>query len=220
MTLPALVLFDIAGTLIRDTGLTLDAYQVVLEDAGLPFDAAWLREHIGCRKESVFEELLLMHGHSIDSAADMAQRFALHIDTAIEAQPPVVQPGVEETFDWLRASSIRTGLITGFHASTAEWIRSAADWMPDVVVGSDEVANGRPAPDLVHEAMRRTGVEDVQLVAVVGDTPRDLELGHSAGCGWNIGVATGSYRLDELEPFPHTHLLESMLPLVDIFIAD
>ena len=207
---PALVLFDIAGTLIGDTGLTMGSYEAVLTQEKMPFDPAWLRERIGCRKESVFLELLQVSGCELDSAHELASRFAAHINSSIERNPPPVLPGVLETFSMLHANGCAVGLVTGFNVSTARRLRDAAGWTPDVIVGSDEVPAGRPAPDLVHEAMRRAQVEDVGRVACVGDTPRDLCMGEAAGCRWNVGVATGSYTLKELGGHPHTALIASM----------
>ncbi len=58
----------------------------------------------------------------------------------------------------------------------------------DASVTSDEVPQGRPHPDLILEAMKRTGVEDVASVMKVGDTPSDLLEGTAAGCGMVVGV--------------------------------
>ena len=60
MSRPDLVLFDIAGTLVADTGLTLKTYRSVLADAGLPCDTQWLRSRYGCGKNEVFSELLAL----------------------------------------------------------------------------------------------------------------------------------------------------------------
>jgi len=89
----------------------------------------------------------------------------------------------------------------------------------DGSITSDEVAKGRPHPDMIYRAMELTGVTDVEAVAKVGDTLSDLQEGTAAGCGWVIGVTTGAYSHEELQKGPHTHLvqhLSEMLPLVGI----
>ncbi len=207
---PAMVLFDIAGTLVGDTGLTMSAYRSVLEDEGMPFDAGWLRDRIGCQKLAVFAELLRMHDRDVVAAGRLADRFASSINASIMDDPPPVLPGVHETFSILHDHGCGIGLVTGFHASTARCLQEVSGWSPDVIVGSDEVAEGRPAPDLVLEAMRRFGIERVDDVAVVGDTPRDLMMASAAGCGWGVGVSTGPYTADELRAHPHTSILASM----------
>jgi phosphonatase-like hydrolase len=213
---PELVLFDIAGTLIHDSSRTVDAYREVLDAEGIPMNPDWIREHIGCSKTTVFEELLGMHGRSLDAAQGLARRFAQALEASMAVDPPEPFPEVEHLLALLREAGIPVALITGFDVGTAEFIRATCQWSVHAVVGSDEVARGRPAPDLVLEAMRRCEIDEVSRVAVVGDTPRDLQLGAAAGCGWNIGVASGSYSKEELRSHAHTHVLASLEELPEV----
>ena len=213
---PELVLFDIAGTLIHDSSRTVDAYREVLDAEGIPMNPDWIREHIGCSKTAVFEELLIMHGRSPDAAQGLARRFAQALEASMAVDPPEPFPEVDDLLALLCRADIPVALITGFDAGTAEFIRGTCQWSVHAVVGSDEVARGRPAPDLVLEAMRRCEIDEVSRVAVVGDTPRDLQLGAAAGCGWNIGVASGSYSKEELRSHAHTHVLASLEELPEV----
>jgi beta-phosphoglucomutase-like phosphatase (HAD superfamily) len=88
-----------------------------------------------------------------------------------------------------------------------------------VVVASDEVAHGRPAPDLIYEAMRRAGADDPGRVGVCGDTPSDLEAGHAAGCSMIVGVGHGTHTLEELAAHKHTHLFEDLMGLARLAAA-
>ncbi|MDG1899774.1 MAG: HAD hydrolase-like protein [Phycisphaerales bacterium] len=217
---PSLVVFDIAGTLIHDSTRTLDAYRSVLDREGLPIDVDWIQARIGCSKVSVFEELLRREGRDDVDAQVLARWFAESFESSLASIPPEPFSGVDPLFARLRRDGVGIALVTGFDASTAECIRSSCGWSVDAVVGSDQVPRGRPAPDLVVEAMRRTSVGDVAEVAVVGDTPRDLRMAHAAGCGWNIGVATGASSMDELLGHPHTHLLESLEEMSQVLEPD
>jgi phosphoglycolate phosphatase-like HAD superfamily hydrolase len=53
-------------------------------------------------------------------------------------------------------------------------------------------------------------VSDPQRVAKVGDTPVDLEEGWNAGCGMIVGVTRGTHGREELERYPHTHLIDTI----------
>ncbi|MBM43964.1 MAG: hypothetical protein CMJ36_02980 [Phycisphaerae bacterium] len=219
MSRPALVLFDIAGTLVADTGLTLKAYRSVLADADLPCDPDWLRSRYGCRKVEVFAELLEQSGRSEPGSEELAARYASTLEACMLESPPVIFPGVDAVFAILRSAGCDLGLVTGFDASTARLFNQIGDWSMEFVVGSDEVLRGRPSPDLVIEALERAGYSDPAHVACVGDTPRDLEMGFNAGCGWNIGVATGSYSMEELRRCPCTHVLESLEELPAVLLG-
>jgi len=80
----------------------------------------------------------------------------------------------------------------------------------DAIVCGDEVVAGRPAPAMIFEAMRRTGVSDPTRVMVVGDTVLDLQAGRAAGAGWVVGVTSGAHDRARLLQAPHTHLLQSV----------
>ena len=80
-------------------------------------------------------------------------------------------------------------------------------------IGGDDVAHGRPAPDLIRRAMADTGVPDAARVATVGDTTLDLEAGAAAAVGWNIGVLSGAHGRDALARSPHTHIVRSVADL-------
>ena len=62
----------------------------------------------------------------------------------------------------------------------------------DSVATSDEVAHGRPHPDMICHLMASLGIPDPSRVAKVGNTRAELEEGTGAGCGLVIGVTTGS----------------------------
>jgi len=63
---------------------------------------------------------------------------------------------------------------------------------------------------MIRRLMADLGVVDPSHVAKVGDTPSDLLEGRNAGCGLVIGVTRGSHTRQELELFPHTHLIDSV----------
>ena len=111
-------------------------------------------------------------------------------------------------------------LNTGFDRSITRVILDRLGWSPsrliDAVVSSDEVPRGRPHPDMIFSIMAQLGVADAKRVAKVGDTPADLHEGRNAGCGLIVGVTRGTHSRDELQPHPHTHLIETVAELPGI----
>ena len=106
-------------------------------------------------------------------------------------------------------------LNTGFDRMIAYLILEAVGWQTavDAVVCGDDVALGRPAPDLIFKAMERSGVADAGRVMTVGDTVLDLRAGKNAGAGWVIGGLSGAPRREQLEVEPHDHLISSVAKL-------
>jgi hypothetical protein len=78
-------------------------------------------------------------------------------------------------------------------------------------VCGDDVERGRPAPDLIHEAMK-------EQASMIHDTWRmsaiqvSIYAGQNAQVRWNIGVYQAHDR-QELEQAPHTHLIGSVAEL-------
>ncbi len=120
-------------------------------------------------------------------------------------------PGVEGAFDALRSAGVRVVLTTGFDTVITAHILNCLGWIDriDSVVTGDDVAAGRPAPDMILLGMRRMGEEDRNCVAVVGDTVNDIEAGHRAGVRAVVGVLTGAHPRSRLVTAKPTMILPS-----------
>jgi len=68
----------------------------------------------------------------------------------------------------------------------------------DALVGDDDVVNGKPASDMIIEALKRTGCTAEETV-MVGDSLSDMYMGKNANVKACIGVLTGSTKKEELE---------------------
>lgn len=209
-----LFIFDLAGTLIRDDGITLAVYRDVAPDLDATDD--WFRQRMGMRKLQVFTELLQANGCDTAHAATMAQTFSDAMAASFTRTPPVKLPGADQTLDELTTRGITVAFNTGYSRPTADAIVNATGWTGFDLVSADDVPQGRPAPDMINESMRRAGITDPARVGVCGDTPNDLLAGHRAHCAVNVGVGHGTHALADLAPYPHTHLLDDLAPIVQI----
>ena len=216
LRLPTLAVFDLAGTTIQDDGTVVAVFKEVLtaEDIrSTPEEIARVR---GAAKKEAFRQLATEPGQ----AERLYENFFERIRRRYTASPPQEVPGTSDTFAWLRRQGVKIALNTGFERETAAMLLSALGWsgpVVDAVVCGDEVAAGRPAPEMILEAMRRTGVADPGGVMVVGDTVLDLQAGSAAGAGWVIGVTSGAHDYARLSQAPHTHLLQSVAEIPNLF---
>jgi len=213
-----LVVFDLAGTTIRDGGQVPAAFVAALAERGVGVTSDALRRVRGATKrQAIFEMLPESAGRAAE--ADAAYRsFQRHLARAYASGLEVVD-GAEATFGRLRDAGIRFALTTGFDRQTTALLLDALGWQPpfsDGVVCGDDVARGRPAPYLIFRAMEAAGSADVRRVACIGDTALDLEAGWNAGAGWNIGVLSGAHDRARLEAAPHTHVIGSVADLAGV----
>src|SRR5262249_3538285 len=125
-----------------------------------------------------------------------------------------------DTFRRLRRAGVKVALNTGFSRDVAQTLIDRLGWerdkLIDASVTSDEVAYGRPRPDMVRLLMIKLGVDDPRRIAKIGDTPADLLEGRNAECGLVIGVTQGSSTREQLERFPHDYLIGSVAELPEL----
>jgi len=109
----------------------------------------------------------------------------------------------------------KVALTSGFERGVVDLLVRRLGWADrfDRVYASDDAPAGRPAPYLIYRAMMDLGVHDVGRVAVVGDTPLDLQAASNARAGWVVGVLSGAHGIETLGATPHTHLLPSVAGL-------
>lgn len=214
-----LFLFDLAGTTVRDDGLVLGAFRAVAEEADLPVEDDWLQTRMGYGKERVFHDLLESRELPVNNAELLARRFEVVLAEHLESQPAELLPGALESLQAMEDAGIKVGFTTGFSRATTETVLVQLGWQRKLSICSDEVPNGRPAPDLIRRAMSLSGVDDPARVGVVGDTPADLLAGAAAECHFIVGVGHGTHSLRQLEEHPHTHLRPDLQNLM-IALAD
>ena len=210
-----LFVFDLAGTTVRDDGFVQRAFEGAAQDANLLADPEWLRARMGWSKARVFGELLNLNGADEARAPALVEAFETHLIRIYAESPITPIEGTEDAISSLESSGVRVAFSTGFPRVIMDRILSACGWSARTSVASDEVPNGRPAPDLIHSAMRIEGFLDAGRVGAAGDTPSDLEAAKQAGCAVVAGLGCGTHTLEELAGHEHTHLARHPLDLVE-----
>jgi phosphoglycolate phosphatase len=217
VTLPSLVVFDMAGTTIQDDGQVPAAFTVALAAHGISATPEQINRVRGASKRQAVLRFVPEGPRQADEAAAIYARFREELAHRYTADGVRAMVGAAEVFRDLRHRGIKVALTTGFDRETTVLLLSSLQWLEDTVdsiVCGDDVAQGRPAPDLIYRAMADTGIADATRVAAVGDTTLDLDAGARAGVGWNIGVLSGAHRRDALERAPHTHIVDSVAALL------
>lgn len=214
-----LVCFDMAGTTVVDDGQVPQAFTTALAEHGIAIGEEDIRNVRGASKRQAILDLLPAGPGREDRAARALATFREHLACLYRGTVREI-PGASATFGWLRSRGVRVALDTGFDRETAQMLLDALRWREgtvDAVVCGDDVARGRPAPDMIFRCMELTGVADAESVANVGDTVLDLQAGHAAKVAWNVGVLTGAHDRALMSTQPHTHLLGSVAELPKLF---
>jgi phosphonatase-like hydrolase len=213
-----LVVFDMAGTTVRDRGDVNRCLRDALSAVGLEVTPAAVDAVMGLPKPEAIRLLInesALRDRLRDRVDTIHRDFVARSVRFYESDPSVAEvPGASRVFAVLKGSGIRVALDTGFSRTITDTILARLGWrlspLIDATVSSDEVARGRPYGDMIIELVHRLQIASPAHVAKVGDTPSDLLEGHDAGCGLVVGVVGGTHTREQLEPYPHTHLIETI----------
>ncbi len=218
-----LVVFDLMGTVVKDTGVMENALKGVLTQYSIPFAQSDLGTMRGAGKVAAFQGLIertIGAGKGPEwsqaIAGEMYVTFKQMLREGYEKGPTQEIPGAEVTMRWLREHGVKVAATSAVDTDLTEPMLQRLGWAEgifDCKVATEEVPQGRPAPYLIFLAMIRTGTVDMRRVAAVGDTPVDLKAGTNAGAAWVIGVLSGAHCLETLGATPHTHILNSVADL-------
>ena len=210
---PKLVIFDVAGTTVRDTGHIPTAFRTAFAAHGLHVTDEQVEGVRGAAKRAAVQQLVPDSPRRAQIADEIYQTFREELAHAYERGGIHPVDGAERVFRELRAKGIRVALNTGLDRDIMVLLLNALGWsigVVDAVVCGDDVQHGRPAPDLIFRAMALTGIASPDDVAIVGDTALDLQAGRRAGVRWTIGVCSGAHDRAMLAREKPTYLLESV----------
>ncbi|WP_285729279.1 HAD family hydrolase [Nocardiopsis sp. ATB16-24] len=184
------VLLDLDGTLVDTPSAIMDSFHEACAPYGavpLSYDASAL---IGKPLDTIFP-LLLPHGDQRvweEAKAVFRSSFARRTLTVASS---LVFPGVDALLADLAAKGTALAVVTSKVTHSAQELMEASglDRHIDLVIGHDQAARGKPAPDPALLACSSLGLEPAECV-VVGDSPDDAAMAVAAGMP-AVGVTWG-----------------------------
>lgn len=221
-----LVVFDIAGTTVKDDHNVSKAFQAALKKYNYQVALGKINPLMGYEKNQAITQML--HLHESDESkitpelvGNIHREFVKQMIHFYQSEPGIEPlPNVEETFTQLHQMGVQVGINTGFSRDIADTIVTRLGWQEkgliDYVVGSDEVELGRPHPYMIQKMMHEGGITDPLEVVKVGDTEVDVREGQNSGCKYVIGVTTGIFTREELEEYHPTHIIDDIAQVIAI----
>ena len=215
-----------AGTTVKDNHEVSKAFQAALKKSNYKVPVELIDPLMGYEKNQAIRHILRLHEFNdakiitelVDKIhKDFVQNMISHYREAKGIEP---LPHVEETFAKLHERGIQVGINTGFSRDIADTIINRLQWkekgLIDHIVGSDEVEFGRPYPYMIQKMMLDGNIDRPEEVAKVGDTEVDIREGQQAKCRYVIGVTTGTFKREELEPYNPTDIIDDIAEVIDI----
>lgn len=221
-----LVVFDIAGTTVRDNGEITIAFQSAMREHGYELPAEKISPLMGYKKPEAIKMMLeeyeddvsMITAQYINIIHDRFLKLMVEYYKTTETIGPL--PNAVKVFTWLKDRGVKIGLDTGFSTEITSVIINRLGWLKDglvdYVVSSDEVPSGRPAPYMIQKMMKMAGIEDSKQVIKLGDTEVDVNEGKNAGCLYAIAVTTGAFTREQLEPYTPDFIIDDLQQLIPI----
>lgn len=207
------VIFDLDGTLINSSDVIVECFNQVLRESGEhEADPAAIRATIGMPLDVAFA---LFTERDTAPLADRFRELALPI---MPARTELL-PGADAALALLSDRGYGLAVASTKSRAFCQEILAALGLTQyfAAIVGGDEIANGKPAPDLIVLTLRRLSAEPGEA-AYIGDSPLDVNAGRAAGVA-TIGVKTGYRPPVELEAAKPDFLCEDVLEAAELVAA-
>lgn len=222
-----MVVFDLAGTTVKDNGDMVNlAFRKALLTHGYDVTGEQVNKYMGLPKplaiKSIMEEkdkhVYTTNTSLIDKVHNEFVKLMVDYYTKDSSVGEI--EGTSDTFLYLQNKGIKVCVNTGFSKVIADAVMKRMQWIEcglvDFMIASDEVKEGRPAPDMIFELMKLCQIQFTKEVCKVGDTPADLKEGYHADCGLIVGVTEGSHSLAQLNYHHHHHLIPNVSHLKNL----
>lgn len=185
------VIFDLDGVVVDSFAVMGEAFAIayaeVVGDGPAPFEE--YRRHLG----RYFPDIMRIMG------LPQAMEEPFVRESYRLADQVQVFDGILELLLTLRVRGLRLAIATGKSGQRARALLDRLGLLPffERVIGSDEVANPKPAPDIVWHALDLLDMPPGQAI-MVGDAPTDLASAQGAGVASAAALWAPPDDVDEL----------------------
>ena len=194
----SLMIFDVEGTLVDSTGLTLCCWQETLQSFGFEFPLTALQRHSGHDPHDMLHELLpgphvtRVLGRIIEMQGQRYREKYLPQVTAF--------PDVRTLFERVKRARRLIALATSSSADELDHYLSLLNVgdLVDAVACGDDVQHDKPDSALIEVTLLRAGKAAPEEAVMIGDTPYDVIAAKHARVR-AIGMLSGGFSRAELE---------------------
>ncbi len=194
----SLMIFDVEGTLVNSTGLTLRCWQETLQSFGFEFPLTALQRHSGQDPHDMLHELLpgphvtRVLGRIIEMQGRRYREKYLPQVTAF--------PDVRTLFERVKCAPRLITLATSSSADELDHYLSLLNLgdLVDAVACGDDVQHDKPDSALIEVTLLRAGKAAPEEAVMIGDTPYDVIAAKHARVR-AIGMLSGGFSRTELE---------------------
>lgn len=198
------VAFDLDGILIDTEPIFAEAVRRFLEPRGIPFDPAFMPTMMGTPAAQVLPRFR-DHFRLKESVEQIAQECKEHFMSVLGDRAGPLMPGVTQLLDELKQRQVPCCIAT---SSGREFVRRVfgPHGLLDrfqFVLTCEDVARGKPFPDVYELAASRFGIVPPQML-VFEDSPNGVRAAKAAGAACIV--------------VPHSHTPRHLIEGADLIV--
>lgn len=205
------VVFDLDGVLTDSAKYHYQAWKMLADKLGIPFDEEYNEKLKGVsRMESL--ELILQNGNAQDKytqekkVAIATEKNEFYKQLLHQITPEDVLPGIHDFLEQLKAVGIKTAVASVSHNAPFILERLELDKYFDYICDAAQVPRAKPFPDIFLSAAQNLGVEPANCIGVE-DAQAGIQAINAAGM-MSVGVGTESQMQEAKLILPSTAKLE------------
>jgi len=160
------LIFDMDGVLIDSEPLHLQAYQEMLKDFGITFSEADNRPFLGRKDLELAEHLIAQHRLPLDALQLVEKKEQILGNLFSTLLKPM--PGVIKTLVAAKRISLPCAVASSATLPTIKKVTQTLDIARyfQTLTSGDEVAHGKPAPDVYLLAAERIGILPINCLVI------------------------------------------------------
>lgn len=218
-----LVIFDMAGTVFDENNIVYKTIHEICLDERIEVPLERVLESAGGKeKRSAIRDLIVESTGEAPTETllnKMYSEFLTRLKHNYEVNEVRLFPSVRPCMDWLRQQDISIALSTGYVRPVAQQLVDIVDLKAgkdfDLLITAEDVANGRPQPDMIQLICNRLGIPPRRTLKI-GDTQIDIQEGKNAGVAVSAGVTTGAQNRAFLSQVLPDAVLDSLSELPEL----
>lgn len=178
------VIFDMDGLMIDSERVTFEGYCHVLAKSNLTLSLESYKTLLGKQVKAVYELFNRDYGEDFDVASTI-QDVHEYMANLFETEGVPLKPGLIELLKYLKENNYKTIVATSSQRHRVDHILKLAkleEYFDDSICG-DEVAKGKPNPEVFLKACQKLEVEPSEALVL-----EDSESGINAAYSANIKV--------------------------------
>ena len=168
----AAIIFDMDGLMLDTERLAIPAWQDARDATGVDFDMSLLDAMVGRNYQDCRAMIVERHGEAFPTD-QLMQAWHVAYDAIVERDGIAIKHGLVALLDWLEELDIPKAVATSTRRSRAMTKLTNAGLATRfaALVGGDEIARGKPAPDIFLLAAERLGARPASCLVLEDSAP-------------------------------------------------